>query len=141
VHGDSLHDDEPMAQMNFIPLIDIALTLLIILMVTTVLIKSPGVQLRLPETVTREGTPETPKDLTIVVGKDGRLYIETQPVTEQQAAQRLRVVAGRDRNARVLVKGDRDVQYRRVMEVMDLARQAGLTRIILPTEPKLAAQR
>ena len=53
MHAELHGDDEPMAQMNFIPLIDIALTLVIILMVTTVLIKKPGVQLKLPETRTQ----------------------------------------------------------------------------------------
>ena len=50
---------------------------------------------------------------------------------------RLRQLALRDKQARVMVKGDRDVAYVKVMEVMDMARQAGLTRIVLPTDPKL----
>src|SRR4051794_10514337 len=57
--GINAAEDEPMADMNLIPLIDIALTLLIILMVTTAFIKHPGVSLKLPETTTREGAPET----------------------------------------------------------------------------------
>ena len=76
MHAELHGDDEPMAQMNFIPLIDIALTLVIILMVTTVLIKKPGVQLKLPETRTQEGAPETPKDLIVAIGRDGRYYID-----------------------------------------------------------------
>jgi biopolymer transport protein ExbD len=48
-----------MAEMNLIPLIDIALTLLIILMVTSAFIHRPGVSLKLPQTATREGMPET----------------------------------------------------------------------------------
>ena len=59
MHGIHAAEDEPMADMNLIPLIDIALTLLIILMVTTAFIKQPGVSLKLPETATREGSPET----------------------------------------------------------------------------------
>ena len=41
------------------------------------------------------------------------------------------------RQARVLVKGDREVVYARIMEDMDMVRQAGLTRVVLPTDPKL----
>lgn len=140
MHGELHGDDELMAQMNFIPLIDIALTLVIILMVTTVLIKKPGVQLKLPETRTQEGAPETPKDLIVAVGKDGRFYIDGQALPPAQVQARLTAVARKDRDARVMVKGDREVQYRRVMEVMDLARQAGLSRIVLPTDPKLPSQ-
>ncbi|MGC8668914.1 MAG: ExbD/TolR family protein [Chthonomonadales bacterium] len=134
-------EDEPMAEMNLIPMIDVALTLLIIMMVTTVFIRHPGVSLKLPETATREGAPETKKDLTVVVTADGSLYMDGQKKTEQEVQSQLLALSARDRNARVLVKGDRDVVYARVMEVMDMVRQAGLTRVVLPTEPKLSAPR
>jgi biopolymer transport protein ExbD len=130
-------EDEPMAEMNLIPMIDVALTLLIIMMVTTVFIRHPGVSLKLPETATREGAPETKKDLTVEVTADGSLYMDGQKRTEQEVQSQLLALAARDRNSRVLVKGDRDVIYARVMEVMDMVRQAGLTRVVLPTEPKL----
>ena len=136
MHGKSHNEDEPLAEMNFIPLIDIALTLVVILMVTTAFIRHPGVSLRLPETVTREGAPETPKDLTVMVTADGGVYLDAQKQTQEQLRERLIELARRNKDARVLVKGDRDVVYSRVMEVMDLVRQAGLTRVVLPTESK-----
>lgn len=130
-----LTDDEPMAEMNFIPLIDIALTLVIILMVTTAFIQRPGFSLRLPETRTREGAPETNKDLTIAIAADGAFYLDGQKRTPDELAGRLRAAALMDKNQRVLVKGDRAVAYAQVMAVMDSVRQAGLTRVVLPTEP------
>jgi biopolymer transport protein ExbD len=133
--ANSLTDDEPMAEMNFIPLIDIALTLVIILMVTTAFIQRPGFSLRLPETRTREGAPETNKDLTIAIAADGAFYLDGQMRTPEELAVRLRAAALVDKNQRVLVKGDRAVAYAQVMAVMDSVRQAGLTRVVLPTEP------
>jgi biopolymer transport protein TolR len=137
MHGGFRSEDEPMAEMNMIPLIDIALVLVIILMVTTVFIKHPGVSLKLPETATREGAPETKKDLTVVVSATGDLYVDGQKTTTPALQQHLRVIAKRDRQSRILVKGDRDVAYARVMDVMDMVRQAGLTRVVLPTDPKI----
>ena len=136
MHGRSHEGDEPMAEMNFIPLIDIALTLLIILMVTTAFIRHPGFSLKLPETATREGTPETNKDLTVGVARDGSLYLDGQQRTPQEMRARLREAAVRNKQQRVLVKGDREAVYAQVMEVMDMVRQAGLTRVVLPTDPK-----
>ena len=130
-----LTDDEPMAEMNFIPLIDIALTLVIILMVTTAFIQRPGFSLRLPETRTREGAPETNKDLIIAIAADGALYLDGQKRTPGELADRLRAAALVSKEQRVLVKGDRAVAYAQVMAVMDSVRQAGLTRVVLPTEP------
>jgi biopolymer transport protein ExbD len=137
MHAENLEtDDEPMAAMNFIPLIDIALTLVIILMVTTVFVRSPGVNLKLPETATREGAPETNKDLTLVVSSGGAIYMDGQPQTEAAIKAKLKSLAARDKNARILLKGDREVQYKRMMDVMDMVRQSGLSRVVLPTDPK-----
>src|SRR5947207_1271674 len=93
LHRGITADDEPMADMNLIPLIDIALTLLIIMMVTTAFIQHPGVALNLPKTVTREGAPETPKDLTIVVTAEGSLYVDGQMQTAEEVQLRLRTLA------------------------------------------------
>ena len=136
MHGGNSSEDEPMADMNLIPLIDIALTLLIIMMVTTAFVQHPGVTLRLPQTVTREGAPETPKDLTIFVAADGRYYFDGAPKDGAAMQAALRALAGQDKQARVLVKGDRDVAYSRIMEIMDMIRQAGLVHVVLPTDPK-----
>src|ERR1041385_2385522 len=111
MHGAHRTEDEPMAEMNLIPLIDIALTLLIIMMVTTAFIKHPGVSLKLPETATREGAPETNKDLTIFVTADGSLFVDGTKRSAPDIQGKLRTIAVRDKEARVLVKGDRDVQY------------------------------
>ncbi|MEP6754997.1 MAG: biopolymer transporter ExbD [Chthonomonadales bacterium] len=129
-----------MAEMNLIPLIDIALTLLIILMVTTAFVRQPGVSLKLPETKTREGSPETPKDLTIIVSEDGGLYCDGQSQTDLQVQSRLRELAKKDLSSRVLLKADRNSRQGRVMDVMDMARQAGLTKLVFPTDPKLTGQ-
>src|SRR5258708_25687216 len=122
MHAGNIQDDEPMAEMNLIPLIDVALTLLIIMMLTTAFIKQPGVSLKLPQTATREGAPETTKDLTILVTADGSLYVDGTKRTAPEVQARLHTIAIRDKEARVLVKGDRDVVYARIMEVMDLVR-------------------
>lgn len=134
MHGRSLSEDEPLAEMNFIPLIDIALTLVIILMVTSAFIRKPGVTLRLPETKTREGAPETPKDLTVVVAADGGVYVDAQKQAPEQLQGRLQDLARRNKTARVLIKGDREVPYARIMDVMDVVRQSGISRVVLPTE-------
>ncbi len=136
MHAGHRDEDEPMADMNLIPLIDIALTLLIILMVTTAFVHRPGVNLNLPKTVTREGAPETDKDLTITVSAAGDMYINGTRFDDSAVQGKLTAAAQKDKDARVLVKGDRTVPYARVMDVMDMARQAGLTRITLPTDPK-----
>jgi biopolymer transport protein TolR len=136
MHGHIASEDEPMADMNLIPLIDIALTLLIIMMVTTAFVKHPGVSLKLPETATREGAPETKKDLTIVIASTGDTYVDAVKKTPAELQAMLKGVYAQNKESRVLLKGDRDVPYSRIMDVMDMVRQAGLIRVVLPTDPK-----
>ncbi len=137
--GGSRDDDDPVVELNMIPLIDIALTLLIILMITSAFIKKPGVALKLPSSQTREGTPESNKDLVVVVTKEGQFFVDKTLLTDASLQARMASLAIRNKEARVLLKGDRDVPYGRVMRAMDLARQAGLTRVVLPTDPVTAA--
>jgi biopolymer transport protein ExbD len=136
MHGGSLTEDEPMAEMNLIPLIDIALTLLIIMMVTTAFVRKPGVSLKLPETATHEGVPETPKDMIIVVAADGSYYVDAKKIDGPTLQVQLLTLGKRNKEARVLVKGDQDAPYKYVTNVMDMIRQAGLTKVVLPTDPK-----
>lgn len=136
MHRRALAEDEPMAEINLIPLIDISLTLVIILMVTTIFIRNPGVKLNLPQTVTREGAPEKPKDLTVTLAAGGGLYLNGQKETLPQLRASLAGAARHDPSSRVLVKGDRTIAYQRVMDVMDAVKLSGLTRIVLPTDPK-----
>ena len=136
MHGGS-NEDEPMAEMNLIPLIDIALTLLIIMMVTTAFVRKPGVTLKLPETVTHEGAPEMSKDQTVSIAENGTLYMDAKAMRDEDVQARMKSVYQANHEARVFIKGDRNVVYARVMMVMDLVRQAGLTKVVLPTDPKI----
>jgi biopolymer transport protein ExbD len=141
MHSGHSSEDEPMAEMNLIPLIDIALTLLIIMMVTTAFVRKPGVSLKLPETVTREGAAEMSKDLIVYIDSKGALFMNGRPVSDAEVQSRLIAAMTDTRNPavkkdqRLLIKADRAVQYDRVMRVMDMARRAGLTKVTLPTDP------
>lgn len=140
MHGGPIIEDEPIAEINMIPMIDVALTLLIIMMVTTVFIQKPGVALKLPETVTREGAMETKKDLTIVIAAEGETYVDGTKIETPALQAKLHDVAARDKEARVLIRGDRNAQYARIMDVMDMVRISGLTRVVFPTDPKTLQQ-
>jgi biopolymer transport protein ExbD len=134
MHGIAAEEDEPIAELNLIPLIDVALTLLIILMVTTAFVRPSGLKVNLPKAATREGAPETPKDFTISVAADGSPWIDGKPTDLTALRSKLGEAAARDPNTRILIKGDRSAAYQHIVRVMDLVRQSGLTRVALPTE-------
>jgi biopolymer transport protein ExbD len=109
--------------------------------VTTRFFKKPAYSQKAPETVTREGAMETPKDLTIVITAEGDTYVEGTKLDAPALQMRLQAIVSREKaglikEPRVLIKGDRNAQYARIMDVMDMVRQAGLTRVVFPTDPK-----
>lgn len=137
MHGGHRVEDEPMAEMNMIPLIDIALTLLIIMMVTTAFIQKPGFNLNLPKAAKREGAPETQKDVIVGVDPTGAYYMDGQKKALTDIQKELKIRYQKNKDVRVLIKGDKGVAYGHVIAIMDAVREAQITHVVLPTDPKL----
>src|SRR5690606_834863 len=113
----------PNAEINVTPFVDVMLVLLIVFMVTAPLL-TVGVPVDLPQTAADQiTTPEEP--LVISVDKQGRVYIQETEVTMETLVARLNAITGANAETRIYVRGDRDIQYGLVMQVMGLINQAG----------------
>jgi len=124
----------PMAEINIIPLVDVVLVLLIIFMATTAFIKESGLNMKLPAAVTTEVTPEESKDINIALTRDNKIYLDGQPSTEDAVQSAMIALARKNSEARVIIKGDENIEYKRVVRVMDMAKQAGLPKVSLGTK-------
>lgn len=128
-----------MADINVVPYIDVMLVLLIIFMITSPLLIE-GVNVNLPQASQsqRDELPPDKSDL-IVVSIDGRgqvfLQNETEPVEAMTLIQRVRGLIQRNPAAKVVVKGDKQVLYGRVIDVIDVLKQAGVPQVALITRP------
>jgi biopolymer transport protein TolR len=131
--GPEHHDEEVLADINVTPLVDVMLVLLIIFMITAPMLHQ-GVEVALPR-ADAETLPLRVEDpLVLTVNRDGLVYVEDTPVHPSQIAERLLPILERRGDDTVFLKGDRDVAYGRVIEVLDLLHQAGVTRIGMITE-------
>ncbi len=104
------------AAINVTPLVDVVLVLLIIFMVVTPML-SAGVDVKLPKVKTAEEEKDMGQHLVVSVRADGKVFIDRDPVAIEKLVQEIEIRRG---NKQILLKGDKDVTYRQVREVMDV---------------------
>ncbi len=122
----------PLAEINVTPFVDVMLVLLIVFMVAAPLMMV-GVPVDLPKTsAAKIGQPRQP--VIVSVTRDGRLFVREEEVAPDALVDRLTVLAAADPEAVVYVRGDREIAYGRVMEVMGQVGQAGFAKVSLIAE-------
>ena len=121
------------SDINMTPMIDVLLVLIIIFMVITPEV-SNGLDVVAPQP---SNTPApaivVSREMVITVAKDGAIDINHQPVAPGTLGSRLAELYGRHINDHVFVRGDRDLEFQAVAQVIDAARGAGWGRIGLMT--------
>ena len=121
-----------MAEINVTPLVDVMLVLLIIFMVTVTL-PAVGVPVELPES--RAAPVEaTPDQITISIDRSGVIYIEDTPVEPGELPAALETLDRGAEQPLIVLRGDRSLDYGRVMAVMGELGRAGFTSISLVTD-------
>ncbi|HXH11072.1 MAG TPA: biopolymer transporter ExbD [Alphaproteobacteria bacterium] len=120
--------------LDLTPLVDTVLNLLIFFMLSSSFAFQPGIRVRLPEAASKEEEPQ--RDLVLVLTRDQRLYLNDDPIQLTELGTRLHEHLRARNDAVVIIKADRDVIHGRVVEVMDIAKEAGVTRLAIATEPK-----
>ncbi|MBS0506019.1 MAG: biopolymer transporter ExbD [Proteobacteria bacterium] len=129
---------EPMSDINVTPLVDVMLVLVVIFILTAPLLAS-SIRLQLPRAeAAQAGTPA--HAVSLVVDAAGQAYVDDAPVDATGLAQRLRRIAGQHPDAEVQLRADAALPYGRVVEVMDAAQAAGLTRIAFVAQPQAGAR-
>lgn len=129
----------PVTEINIAPFVDVMLVLVIIFMVAAPLLKV-GVPVDLPK-ARLQPINEQRDPLIISVDKDGKIYLQEAEVPEDGLVPRLLAVSEANRELRIFVRGDRAINYGRVMAVMGLVSQAGFSKVALIAEvPEPGAQ-
>ncbi|MBV9867195.1 MAG: biopolymer transporter ExbD [Abitibacteriaceae bacterium] len=124
----------PMAEINIIPLVDVVLVLLIIFMATTAFVKESGLNMKLPAAKTTEVTPQENKDINIALTRNNKIYLDGKPTNEKAVLGIMMTRAKKMPDTRVIIKGDEKIEYKRVVQIMDMAKQAGLPKVALGTQ-------
>ena len=106
-------------EVSLTPLIDTALTLLIIFMITTPMLQD-SIKLSLPETKNQKGGGVSQVEQIIVsVDKGGKIFLNDKPVKIENLPNLIREKVKQTKNNIVIVKGDRDIVYNDIIKVVD----------------------
>ena len=126
-------DREPMSEINVTPFVDVMLVLLIIFMVTAPLL-TVGVQVDLPET-SADTLPEESEPLTLTINSKGEVFIQETKIEFENLIKKILAVSNNRTDTRIYVRGDKTINYGRVLEVMGKLSGSGFTKVALISEP------
>jgi biopolymer transport protein TolR len=131
-----------MSQINVVPYIDVMLVLLIIFMITAPLL-TQGVKVDLPEAHAKTLKVQKQEPIIVSVDRKGQYFLNVMDnpdiaLTPNQLLTRIAAELAIDRqdgkDESILVKGDRNVDYGRVVQAMVLLQHAGVEKVGLMTE-------
>lgn len=134
---------KPISEINVVPFIDVMLVLLVIFMITAPLL-TQGVKVDLPKTAAKAMDDQKKEPLIVTVDANGNYYLNladkpNRPITARTLSHLVEtqlVNAGSNGSQRpVLVRGDKNVNYGKVVEAMVLLQQAGAKSVGLITQP------
>ena len=122
----------PLAEINVTPLVDVMLVLLIIFMVTAPLMTS-GVSVDLPKADAQPINNDS-QPLTVSIDATGNIFLQDQQVDLPELVAKLQAIAQNNQERRIFVRGDKDLAYGRIMQVMGTITQGGFTKVALLAE-------
>ncbi len=127
-------EDGLLADINVTPLVDVMLVLLIIFMVAAPMLHQ-GIEVKLPQASAQNLPLRVEDPLILSIRRDGLLYLRETPVAKDALVGAVQAEIAAKGDSSVFLKGDREVPYGRVIEVLDLLYRGGIQNVGMVTEP------
>ena len=121
-------EEEP--RVSIAPLIDIVFLLLIFFMVTSHFDISSGIRINLPK-VAKRIIGEEQDTITLIIDRSAQIYLEGKKIEQKTLQERLQSLVNEERIFSLILQADKDVKHGKVVEIMDLAKSAGVQSIII----------
>lgn len=120
------------ADINITPFTDVVLVLLIIFMITTPMLSQHGIKVNLPKAENTE--QDDKKNIEVLIDKDGFIYLDGLQLHSKYFEEAIKNAVLQHPDRAVVVKGDKNIKYELVVQVMDQARKAGTSKFALAVE-------
>ena len=127
--------EEP--KIDLTPMVDVVFLLLIFFMISTTFVETPGISIKLPRS-SAQAIPKEAKEIRFSVSAEGAIFHHDRgrpnPVTLKEVKTLLKYYRDEAAGMTFLLLADRDSRHGRVVELMDLAREAGFGKLAIGTE-------
>lgn len=123
--------------LEITPLVDVVFLLLIFFLLTATYVKNPNLDISLPKASLSQVTSHN-KDIAIAIKKDGEVQYENQEVSLDRLEGILAAAFSENQDAIVVIRADRDAKHGRVVEVMDLAKKIGFSKLAIAIQAPAA---
>ncbi|AJF06312.1 ExbD/TolR family protein [Geoalkalibacter subterraneus] len=121
------------ARIDMTPMVDVVFLLLIFFMISTTFVETPGIDIRLPESSARSVDRE-PEEIKVYLTNEGEIFLGDEPTTKAQLEKFLEGKRDDAGQITFLLLADREARHGMVVELMDLARTSGFSRLAIGTE-------
>ena len=123
-----------MNEINVTPFVDVMLVLLIVFMVTAPML-TVGVPVNLPNSEA-DSLPDDQEPLTLSINSKGETFIQDTKVSFNELVPKLLAISKNRTDTRIYIRGDRNINYGRVMEIMGKLSGSGFSKVALLSETK-----
>jgi biopolymer transport protein TolR len=123
-----------MNEINVTPMVDVMLVLLIIFMITSPMLVA-GLDVELPKTDSVAVSGEF-KPLVISINRHGEIFIEETKIEKNDLLEKLKHITNEKKDTKIFVKGDTNISYGTVVEIMAYIHNAGFTKVALVSDIK-----
>ncbi|MEK6772493.1 MAG: biopolymer transporter ExbD [Bdellovibrionota bacterium] len=123
------NDDDPISEINVVPLVDIILVVLIIFMVTAPMFIKPTINVNLPKAASGDQT--APSKLNIALTADGRINLNGTFTDEAQVSQRAAEEVSKNPEVQAIISADKDVSHGRVVALLDVVKSVGVKKFAI----------
>jgi biopolymer transport protein ExbD len=131
ISGDN---DEPIADINIVPFVDIILVVLIIFMVTTPFIMKPSININLPKAGSGDDT--TPSELTISISADGKVALNGKTSDDAAIGAYAHDLAVKKPEVQAIISADKAVPHGRVVSIIDAVKSGGVKKFAITIDKK-----
>ena len=128
------HSRKSISEINVTPFVDVMLVLLIIFMVTAPLLTA-GIKINLPESASVLKN-EKNDPVTVSMNSKGEIYIQKKKISPNDLIKKLIALRGQNKDLKIYIKGDKNLNYGKIMDLMSFINKSGFKKVALVTKLK-----